>query len=741
MSSSKIFIELKNVYTNNLKGFSVKIPLKALTVIVGQSGSGKSSLAFDTLAKIGLQRLKQLLHYSLPILADESIKAEVSGALPPVIALAQGVRDWFPYKTVGELLGLYSFLNNRFVREGEYFCQVCKNYSRHTPLTEVISFFEALPEGTKFYFLLPLQRTSKEGLRYLYEHGFTRFFVDGREWDVSEIGFPQEEKEIYLLLDRMVKKSEALGRLLENIRLSREINGGLFILKLIDGKEQRFNLRANCAFCGGQLITFFKKCEACGGLGYKEGKECSICRGLKLTPQVLESKLFNKKMKELLTLPLEESLQVLQKNLLEKVQRFKVGYLTPSTPVFKLSIGERKVLELLLLISSELTDLLIVLDEPTLGLDFERRLILLNYLRELVEMGNTLVVVEHDPIFIRSADYIIELGFKGKEGGYLLYQGEVSDFISKAETLTAKLLRGEERIEKPDRKDTKRKILNINGEDLIFFLQDINLFIPDFSNEKEKFFGKLIERLKEEELKVLFVDEVSSKIKDEVLISYLKLWDSLREVLLLLPESRAKGLTKRHFSFHTKEGVCPNCQGKGYVVQELEGRKEKTVCEECLGKRLNREVLNLVYKGYKVQDILDFSIEEFKEAFTRLPKVQEISLLAERAGIAYLRVSQSLKELSGGERVRVNLVRMLVEGGRGDLLVLFYPFQGLHIKDIEAYYNFLYYLAKEKGFTILIYDPSPIAQIFCSKVINPDNQRSFRPKEEMLNLYNLYFKN
>jgi Excinuclease ABC subunit A len=213
--SSKAFIELKNIYTNNLKGFSIKIPLKALTVIVGQSGSGKSSLAFDTLAKIGLQRLKHLLNYSSPVLAEEGIKAEVSGALPPVIALAQGVRDWYPYKLVGELLGLYPFLNNRFMREGEYFCSACKGYTRYTPFTEVISFFEALPEGTKFYFLLPLRMTSKEGLRYLYEQGFTRFLVEGIEWDVSEMGFPPEGKEIHLLLDRMIKKSEALSRLFE----------------------------------------------------------------------------------------------------------------------------------------------------------------------------------------------------------------------------------------------------------------------------------------------------------------------------------------------------------------------------------------------------------------------------------------------------------------------------------------------------------------------------------------------
>jgi len=738
--SSKAFIELKNIYTNNLKGFSIKIPLKALTVIVGQSGSGKSSLAFDTLAKIGLQRLKHLLNYSSPVLAEEGIKAEVSGALPPVIALAQGVRDWYPYKLVGELLGLYPFLNNRFMREGEYFCSACKEYTRYTPFTEVISFFEALPEGAKFYFLLPLRMTSKEGLRYLYEQGFTRFLVEGMEWDVSEMGFPPEGKEIHLLLDRMIKKSEALGRLFENIRLSREINGGLFILKFLDGEERIFNLRANCAFCGSPLITFFKKCEACGGIGYKEGKECPTCSGLKLSPQVLESKLFGREIREILTLTLEESLQIFQKSLLERVQRFKVEYLSLSTPVFKLSLGERKVLELLLLFSLDLTDLLIVLDEPTLGLDLERRLILLSHLRELVEMGNTLVVVEHDPIFIRSADYIIELGFKGKEGGYLLYQGETSEFISKATTLTAKLLREEEKIEIPYTEEGERKIISIDGGELSLSLQNINLFIPDFYNQNEKTFKRLIEKLREEGFKIMFVDEVSSKVKDEVLISYLKLWDSLREVLLLLPESRAKGLSKRHFSFHTKEGVCPNCQGKGYVVQEFEGRRDKTICEECLGKRLNREVLNLVYKGYKLQDILDFTIKEFKEAFTRLPKVQEISLFAEKAGIAYLRVSQSLKDLSGGERVRVNLVRMLVEGGKGDFLVLFYPFQGLHLKDVEGYYDFLHYLATNKKLTIIIYDPSPVAQIFCQKVINPKPQRG-STKEKILNLYNLYFKN
>jgi len=397
--------------------------------------------------------------------------------------------------------------------------------------------------------------------------------------------------------------------------------------------------------------------------------------------------------------------------------------LTLSTPVFKLSLGERKILELLLLFSVEISDLLFVLDEPSLGLDLERRKILLSYLRELVELGNTLVVVEHDPLFIKSADYVIELGFKGKEGGYLLYQGEISDFLNKAYTPTAKLLRGEEKIKIPQIKEEKLRILNLNGMNISLYSPGINFFIPAFSGEDEASFSKLLNELKEKGLKVVSVDEVSSKAKDEVLISYAKLWDSLREVLLLLPECRVKGLTKRHLSFHTKEGVCLKCHGKGYIVQEIEGRGDKTLCDECFGKRLNREVLNLTYKGYKVQDILDFTVGEIREAFPRLPKVQEICLLFDMAGLSYLRVSQSLRELSGGERIRVSLVRMLLEGKDADFLALFYPFQGLHLKDVERYYNFLDHLAKRKGLTIIAFDPSPVAQIFCQRTVHFEEKK------------------
>ncbi len=736
MSEFQEFIELKEVYTHNLKGISVRIPLKALTVVIGPSGSGKSSLVYATLAQLAWYKLRCLQSLASELSVEPTFQAQLAGYLPYVLAFPQGVRDWYPYKNLSEILGLQGIFNQLFKREGEYFCPRCGTYNRNATLKEVLSELENFPLGERFYFLLPLKKTSFEILRYLYAQGFGRYLVDEEEWLVDEKGFPQG-KEVFLVLDRLSKKEGILGRLLENIRLTKELNGGIFFFQTLTGKVYSFNLSSNCVECGEGLITYFKKCPDCKGRGYQAGEPCAICHGLKLDPVVLKSKLFGLTIEEVLTQPLKTFLFTFNPLLQQRFAKLALDDLSLGTPVFKLSLGEKKALELLSLFASEMRDLLLVLDEPTLGLDWRRRKALLDQVRELVQRGNTLVVVEHDPLFIRSADYVIELGFKEEESGYLIFQGSIDDFL-KAKTPTSEILTGMRKLTPPYPKLSNQQKISVSylGREVSLIYPGLNIIWDEWISGEHNFLFFLARALIDRGYKVYSFEDLSFPKTSDFLVSYLKIWDALRENLILLPESRAKGLSKGHFSFHTKEGICNSCEGRGYKTFSLgEGVTEKTLCEDCLGKRLNREVLYLTYKGYKVLEILDFRLKDLGEFMGRVPQVQKICDQAELLGISYLCLSQPISELSGGERFRVELLRKLVKHRREDFYLFSFPLQGLHFLDLEPFLKFWENFATERRVGVVLYDCHPL-------LFSISSERNFQTLEEGLNIlmnyYNLF---
>ncbi len=280
--------------------------------------------------------------------------------------------------------------------------------------------------------------------------GYTRFFINGREYDLSEEEVPSSVESIYLLLDRMIKEEKGLSRLLENVRISRNITRGNIILKLLEGETYTFNLSSFCFQCGTYLLKELSRCKLCRGLGYKEKKPCRACQGLKIEPHYLQSELFSTSLGEIFNFTLTEFKLFLEKNLserdketflnilvlLERAEFFEIDRLKLSTPIFELSLGERKLLEILAIFSSDLQGVLYILDEPTLGLDEKKRKKLLSFIRELIDRGNSFIVVEHDLEFIKEADFIIELGPQGGEkGGYLLFAQPKEEYIRNPHTL------------------------------------------------------------------------------------------------------------------------------------------------------------------------------------------------------------------------------------------------------------------------------------------------------------------
>jgi len=737
------YLELKEVYTHNLKGIDLKIPLNSLVVITGPSGSGKSSLAINTIAEEGKNRLFQILNYSQEVSLNIVPKAKFVSPLPPIIAMTQGVKNWHPYKTIGEFLFLYQTLRLLFEELGEYKCPACGEFNKVTNLNKIIKWYQNLKEGEKFYLLLPLPERSPKALEFLISQGYTKYIIDDKEIDLSEESIPAKFERIYLLLDRMIKEKGSIERFLENLRISQSLNQGRIILKFLKGGEYFFNLKPICLRCGTQLLTEWIKCKSCKGYGYKGKEVCEECEGLKIASTILESKLLGKSIKEWLNLSIEEFYYTLKElNIpeglkswfesiffkLEKALFLEIDYLKLSTPVFNLSVGERKLLELLLIFGTNLNKVIYILDEPTLGLDIDKKKKLLILLRNIINLDNSVILIEHDPYIIENADYIIELGPEGGErGGYLIKADFKEEFFKKPETLTSQYLKGKRKLIdlsfiSKDYPKEKKLIEVFVEEPKINLLKDgINLFYGKIGSKKTLFFEKLYERLKKER-KILKIEAKELKGRDDLIISYTGIWDDLREILIKLPSARIKGLTQKNFSFYTKEGVCSSCRGKGKRIWETENLKLSSICEECLGKRLNPEVLNLTYKGFKISEIFDFTIEEILSIFSGVYQIKEKVQLLKELNLSYLKLGQSIEELSGGERNRLFIARKLLSNIKFDYLFLEYPLQGLHLEDIKYFANWLNTL-KRKNITIVILDTNLITLFLSEWIIEIEERK------------------
>ena len=748
-------IRLKNILTHNLKGFDLTLPLNKLIVITGPSGSGKSSLAFYTLAEAGRKRLLRLFEYSYP-LEFGKVEAEIEGPLPPVIALSQGIKEWYPYKTVGEFLGVRDFLEAIFSLKGEWACPRCGTLNSIVSPSRIIFWYQDLPEGTKFYFLVPIQEKSKKALEFFLSQGYTRFFLGSQEVDLSE-GIPEDSflnkaEKWYLLLDRMIKRGARLERLLENIRLARELSRGKIVFRLLSGEELIFNISRVCENCGHLLPTSWKGCEFCEGRGYLKRDPCEKCRGLKLSSWVLKSRLCGYSLEDLLEMDISTFSQVLKKKLSEEsfkalaedlgrklslAEKFLDAKLCLSTPVFRLTTGQKKAIELLLLFSNPVSGCLYILDEPTLGIDVNLREVLLDLLKSLVKKGNGVIVVEHDPYFISHADFVVELGHGGGEkGGYLVASLPFKDFLSSS-SLTASYLKGERKLERFATKKAEKLILD-SGIELL--KGSINLVWGDIGPEKEKLWAKIQQELREKGFSVIDA-ESQLKFRDrDTVATFSGLWDALREFLLKLPEVKARGFKARHLSFFTKEGMCPACSGKGYRLIKGRTFEERVVCEECLGKRLNPEVLSLRVKGFTLFELLDFTVSELLTVFERLPGVKERAGLMEGLGISYLKLSQGVFELSGGERSRLFLCRKLSKKNwdRDTFVFLAYPFQGLHFSDLQKFINWCR-ISLEKGVSFVILETNPLAWFVADQVIEPEEGKAFFP-DEMHKFYQRFFE-
>jgi excinuclease ABC subunit A len=487
---------------------------------------------------------------------------------------------------------------------------------------------------------------------------------------------------------------------------------------------------------------------------YRGLRPCPSCQGARLKPQSRAVRVKGRTIVDYVGLPIGEALHVFESleltdresliasRILREIRdrlRFLndvgVGYLTLGRSAATLSGGEGQRIRLATQIGSNLTGVLYVLDEPSIGLHQRDNRALLATLARLRDLGNTVVVVEHDEETIRSADYVIDLGpGAGEHGGYVIFQGHPTELVSNGHgSLTGAYLKGEQSIETPKtRRSRNRGSVVIRGA-RENNLKDIDVEIPlgtlvtitgVSGSGKSTLVNDILYRSLARTLyraadepgahtsiegidlldKVIQIDQSPiGRTPRSNPATYTGLFTFIRDLFAMLPESRARGFRPGRFSFNVKGGRCESCQGDGVIAIEMHFLPNVYVtCEQCKGRRYNRETLEIKYRGKSIADVLDLTVDQALPLLENFPPIANKLRTLQDVGLGYIELGQSATTLSGGEAQRVKLAKELSRRGTGrTLYILDEPTTGLHFADTHKLLDVLNKLV-DQGNTVVI---------------------------------------
>jgi excinuclease ABC subunit A len=461
---------------------------------------------------------------------------------------------------------------------------------------------------------------------------------------------------------------------------------------------------------------------------------CPKCGGKRLKEKVLAVKVAGKSIVEVTdlsvtralaffrTLELTESEHEIAKQVLKEIvarlaflEQVGVGYLTLSRSAGSLSGGEAQRIRLATQIGSNLTGVLYVLDEPSIGLHQRDNRKLLETLQHLRDLGNTLVVVEHDEETIRSADWVVDMGpGAGLHGGDIVAEGTPEAVAANPASLTGRYLSGDLRIDVPAARRHSDRLIrlsgcrenNLKGIDVNIPIGVLTVVTGVSGSGKstliyETLYRALMQKLHDsrecpgEYDNLVFDDEIDKVIViDQSPIgrtprsnpaTYTKVFDEIRKVFAETKEAKVRGYKPGRFSFNVKGGRCEACQGEGLIKIEMNFLPDVYVeCEECKGARYNRETLEVKYRGRSIADVLDMSVEEAVTLFENIPSIRNKLDTLCRVGLGYIKLGQSSTTLSGGEAQRIKLTRELAKRATGKTIYLLdEPTTGLHFHDVK----------------------------------------------------------
>ena len=507
----------------------------------------------------------------------------------------------------------------------------------------------------------------------------------------------------------------------------------------------------------GNLKRRYKQTQSSGIRDWIEKfmsvKRCESCEGARLRPEALAVRLGNKSISEVtsysiktadeffLKLKLNKKEKIISKQILKELKErlgflVSVGldYLTLGRTAQTLSGGEAQRIRLATQIGSRLTGVLYILDEPSIGLHQRDNQRLLDTLKSLRDIGNTVLVVEHDRQTIEDADHVIDLGpGAGKHGGLIVAEGTPAKIKRSAKSLTGKYLSGKLDIQTPKkrRKGSGSRIKikgaignNLKSVDIEFPLGKFICVTGVSGSGKSTLVNETLYRILSREFyksktpplpykEILGVDKVDKVIDiDQSPIgrtprsnpaTYTGLFTPIRDIYSNLPDSKVRGYGPGRFSFNVKGGRCETCEGDGIIKIEMHFLPDVYVqCEDCKGARYNRDTLEIKYKGKSIADVLDMTVEEALEFFDRIPKVKRKLETLKGVGLSYIHLGQQATTLSGGEAQRVKLSTELSKVSTGNTFyILDEPTTGLHFEDIKMLLNVLNTLV-DRGNTVVV---------------------------------------
>ena len=482
---------------------------------------------------------------------------------------------------------------------------------------------------------------------------------------------------------------------------------------------------------------------------------CKACHGARLKPEALCVKIGGKNISEVAELSVKKAgdwFTELPKHLTAKQNEIGVrvlkeirerlkflvdvglDYLTLMRASGTLSGGESQRIRLASQIGSGLTGVLYVLDEPSIGLHQRDNARLLETLKRLRDLGNTVIVVEHDEDAIRTADYVLDIGpGAGIHGGNIIAEGTVDDLIAAPRSWTGKYLSGELSVPVPERQPRSRralKIVNARGNNLKGIDAEIplglftcvtgvsgggksTLLIDTLYNAvARKLNGASLAPAPHDRIeglehidKIIDIDQSPiGRTPRSNPATYTGAFTPIREWFAALPESKARGYEPGRFSFNVKGGRCEACQGDGVIKIEMHFLPDVYVtCDVCKGKSYNRETLEVLFKGKSIADVLDMTVEEALEFFKAVPRVRDVLALLHRVGLDYIHVGQQATTLSGGEAQRVKLAKELCKRATGrTLYILDEPTTGLHFHDVAKLLDVLHELVETGNSVVVI---------------------------------------
>jgi len=867
MEQDKLII--RGARENNLKNISLEIPRNKMVVMTGLSGSGKTSLAFDTIYAEGQRRyVESLSAYARMFLGGvEKPDVEQIEGLSPAISIDQKTTSNNPRSTVGTVTEIYDYLRLLYARCGVPYCPTHNIPITGQDISEMVAQVMSLEDGTRLTVMAPIIRnkkgTFKDQFAKLQKDGYVRVRVDG-EIKLLEDDIELEKNKrhnIDVVIDRIIKKEEAKGRIHDSLETALNLAAGMAIV-LEGDQEELFSSNYACRICGfsvpklePRLFSFnapLGACDTCKGLGFteevdvdllipdkelsiREGairfyknivdteniewqtfetlmkaykisldvpvkkltkkqmeiilhgsdrpisykitssggntymrndyiegikdmierryvetssamskdwyhsfmieSKCPTCGGKRLNEQALSVRVGDRNIIEFTEQSVVNAMDWLEKTELTETQakiaeqvikeigsrlRFlkDVGldYLTLDRLAGTLSGGEAQRIRLATQIGSRLSGVLYVLDEPSIGLHQRDNAKLIDTLKNMRDLGNSLIVVEHDEETMLNADWIVDIGpGAGIHGGEVIFNGTPEEILKSEDSITGKYLSGRLRIDVPEqrRKGTGKaaELIGVSEHNLKhinvkFPLGKLVLVTGVSGSGKSTLVNECFMKAVQQNLgytrihpgkyeKVKGLNNIDKLVQiDQNPIgrtprsnpaTYTGVFDDIRSVFANTPEARLRGYDKGRFSFNVKGGRCEACWGDGVKVISMNFLPDVYVpCEVCHGKRYNEETLQCTFKGKNIYDVLEMTVEEGLELFANQPKIRNKLQTLCDVGLGYLKLGQSSTTLSGGEAQRVKLASELQKRATGKTVyILDEPTTGLHTDDVK----------------------------------------------------------